>query len=449
MPALDRMRVLDMTQYEAGTSCTQALAWLGADVVKIEQPGVGDPGRRSRTDGLNSPYFINWNSNKRSVTLNLREPRGRELLLEMLPHYDVFVENYGPGVMERLDLTYEVMQEVNPAIIYARLKGFGLSGPWSGYKCFDPIAQAAAGAFSVTGPADGPPVYPGSSTGDSGTGVELALAITAAYVQKLQTGEGQCVEISMQEAMTYFMRTRVAIAGFGEDAVAQRNGNSLGGPTDLYACKPVEGSDGANDYLYIIANNDRHFGALCETIGRPEFATEPRFNAKWRRTGMGHELFDVIAAMDDPAHQVGGDGAARRGRRTRRGSARHARPVQQSPLRGARLHPRARPSRARQNPPARLGSASLPQPRPDAPRAAARRAHRRGAGRRPWPRRNGDASPGSRRGRRRAATRSPGSNCSTLRGELSRTDCGGAIARHSLSQEGGSRGVSGVWERTG
>ena len=191
MPALDRMRVLDMTQYEAGTSCTQALAWLGADVVKIEQPGVGDPGRRSRTDGLNSPYFINWNSNKRSVTLNLREPRGRELLLEMLPHYDVFVENYGPGVMERLDLTYEVMQEVNPTIIYARLKGFGLSGPWSGYKCFDPIAQAAAGAFSVTGPADGPPVYPGSSTGDSGTGVELALAITAAYVQKLQTGEGQ------------------------------------------------------------------------------------------------------------------------------------------------------------------------------------------------------------------------------------------------------------------
>ena len=153
MPALDRMRVLDMTQYEAGTSCTQALAWLGADVVKIEQPGVGDPGRRSRTDGLNSPYFINWNSNKRSVTLNLREPRGRELLLEMLPHYDVFVENYGPGVMERFDLTYEVMQEVNPTIIYARLKGFGLSGPWSGYKCFDPIAQAAAGAFSVTGPA--------------------------------------------------------------------------------------------------------------------------------------------------------------------------------------------------------------------------------------------------------------------------------------------------------
>ncbi len=296
MPALDRMRVLDMTQYEAGTSCTQALAWLGADVVKIEQPGVGDPGRRSRTDGLNSPYFINWNSNKRSVTLNLREPRGRELLLEMLPHYDVFVENYGPGVMERLDLTYEVMRAVNPAIIYARLKGFGLSGPWSGYKCFDPIAQAAAGAFSVTGPADGPPVYPGSSTGDSGTGVELALAITAAYVQKLQTGEGQCVEISMQEAMTYFMRTRVAIAGFGEDAVAQRNGNSLGGPTDLYECKPVEGSDGSNDYLYIIANNDRHFGALCETIGHPEFATEPRFNAKWRRTGMGHELFDVIAA---------------------------------------------------------------------------------------------------------------------------------------------------------
>ena len=385
------------------------------------------------------PYFINWNSNKRSVTLNLREPRGRELLLEMLPHYDVFVENYGPGVMERLDLTYEVMQEVNPTIIYARLKGFGLSGPWSGYKCFDPIAQAAAGAFSVTGPADGPPVYPGSSTGDSGTGVELALAITAAYVQKLQTGEGQCIEISMQEAMTYFMRTRVAIAGFGEDAVAQRNGNSLGGPTDLYACKPVEGSDGANDYLYIIANNDRHFGALCETIGHPEYASEERFNAKWRRTGMGHELFDVIAAWTiqrtkwEAMEQLGEAGVPAGA------VARHARPVQQSALRGARLHPRARPSRARQNPPARLGPAALPQPRPDAPRTAARRAQQRSARRRPRPRRgrHGRSSrpPGSSAGRHR----SPGSSqrsdstashrapfpCSPPRGELPKAEGGG------------------------
>ena len=400
MPALDRMRVLDMTQYEAGTSCTQALAWLGADVVKIEQPGVGDPGRGVSTGSMNSPYFINWNSNKRSVTLNLREARGRALLLEMLPHYDVFVENYGPGVMENLNLTYDVMQEVNPTIIYARLKGFGLSGPWSGYKCFDPIAQAAAGAFSVTGEAGGIPIYPGPSTGDSGTGVELALAITAAFVQKLQTGEGQEIEISMQEAMTYYMRTRIAVAGFGEEP-AQRSGNSWGGPTDLYPCKAANGSNGANDYVYLIATTTRMWDSLCVAIDRADLVIDPRFENEWDRREQRRRAQGRDRRLDDAAHQMGGDGAARRSGRPRRGSARHARPVQQSALRGARLRAHPRPSRARQNPPARLGPAALPQPRPDAPRAVPRRAHRRGARRRPRPRRNGDASPRSRRHRRR------------------------------------------------
>ena len=128
MPALDGVRILDMTQYEAGTSCTQALAWLGADVVKVERPGVGDPGRGVYTGQDNSPYFVNWNSNKRSLALDLQDPRGREILLSLAPHYDVFVENYGPGVMEKLGLTYDVMKAANPAIIYARIKGFGLSG---------------------------------------------------------------------------------------------------------------------------------------------------------------------------------------------------------------------------------------------------------------------------------------------------------------------------------
>ena len=244
---------------------------------------------------MNSPYFINWNSNKRSVTLNLREPRGRELLLEMLPHYDVFVENYGPGVMENLNLTYDVMREVNPTIIYARLKGFGLSGPWSGYKCFDPIAQAAAGAFSVTGEAGGIPIYPGPSTGDSGTGVELALAITAAFVQKLQTGEGQEIEISMQEAMTYYMRTRIAVAGFGEEP-AQRSGNSWGGPTDLYPCKAANGSNGQNDYVYLIATTTRMWDSLCVAIDRPDLVIDPRFENEWDRRSNADELKVEIAA---------------------------------------------------------------------------------------------------------------------------------------------------------
>ena len=151
MPALDGVRILDMTQYEAGTSCTQALAWLGADVVKVEPPS-GDPGRGFRAgDGGDAPYFINWNSNKRSIAIDLSTPEGRDLLLAMAPHYDVFVENYGPGRMEKLGIDYEALRGVNPRIIYGRVKGFGLSGPWKDYKCFDPIAQAAAGAFSVAG----------------------------------------------------------------------------------------------------------------------------------------------------------------------------------------------------------------------------------------------------------------------------------------------------------
>ncbi len=138
MPALDGMRILDMTQFEAGPACTQALAWLGADVVKVEQPGTGDPGRgRGGGGDIDREYFVIWNSNKRSVTIDLTNPKGRDVLLKMAPHYDVFIENYGPGVIEKLDIGYDVMKEVHPQIIYARIKGFGTSGPHADYKCMD------------------------------------------------------------------------------------------------------------------------------------------------------------------------------------------------------------------------------------------------------------------------------------------------------------------------
>ena len=167
MAALTGLRVLDLTQWESGTSCTQALAWLGADVVKIEAPHEGDPGRTlNRGYWDDSEYFINWNSNKRSVVLDLKDPRGRDLLLRMAPHYDAFVENYGTGVIEQLDLGPDVVRRANPRIIYGRLKGFGLSGPYAQFKAFDPIAQAAAGATALTGPDDGPPVHPASMTGE-------------------------------------------------------------------------------------------------------------------------------------------------------------------------------------------------------------------------------------------------------------------------------------------
>jgi len=242
------MRVLDMTQYEAGTSCTQALAWHGADVVKIEQPGVGDPGRGVGIgDGPDSHYFINWNSNKRSVTINLRDERGRALLFEMLPHYDVFVENYGPGVMEKLGLTYEALKAVHPSIIYARLKGFGLSGPFANFKSFDPVAQNAAGAFSVTGEAGG-------------------------------------------------VRTPVAGTQSWGDVAAERRGNGWNGPTDLYPCKPMPGSDGADDYIYIIALTTRMWDTFCAAMDRPDMVVDPRFCDEQARIEYNDELKAEIRA---------------------------------------------------------------------------------------------------------------------------------------------------------
>jgi len=289
MPALSGMRVLDMTQYEAGPSATQALAWLGADVVKVERPGTGDPGRGGGI-GTNTAYFVNWNSNKRSIALALAEPRGRELLLELIPHYDVFVENYGPGVVEKLDIGYGVLKTVNPGIIYAQVKGFGLSGPYSSYKSYDMVAQASAGTFSVTGPADGPPMRPGPTLADSGTGVQLALAITAAYVQKLRTGEGQHIELSMQEAVTYYMRTNVANGSDWGQRAAPRSGNGIAAVVNLYPCKPF----GPNDYVYIMLITRPMWGVFCKAIGRSELADDPRFATGKARRENSEALFEII-----------------------------------------------------------------------------------------------------------------------------------------------------------
>jgi len=298
--ALQGLRVLDMTQYEAGTSCSQALAWLGADVVKVEPPGFGDPGRGGARGESNAPYFINWNSNKRSIVLDLKQPEGRQILLDMAPHYDVFVENYGPGVVEKLDIGYETMRQANPSIIYAQLKGFGTSGPYSDYKCFDMVAQATAGAFSVTGAADGPPMRPGATVGDSGTGVQLALAITAAYVQQLQTGEGQHIEISMQEAMTYYMRTQIAIGGDWGNAVAPRNGNGPTATTNLYPCAPADpsetdGQPGPNDYVFVMCSRVHMWEAMARTMGRPELLADPRFETLEARATNADQLYEIVA----------------------------------------------------------------------------------------------------------------------------------------------------------
>lgn len=290
MPALERMRILDMTQYEAGTSCTQALAWLGADVVKVERPGIGDPSRMFSGKGRDSEYFINWNSNKRSITLALKTEKGRDLLLKLLPNFDVFVENFGPGVIEKLNIDYDVMKEIHPGIIYARIKGFGTSGPYADYKCFDMVAQAAAGAYSVTGERNGPPMQPGTTTGDSGTGVQMALAITAAYVQKLQTGKGQLIEISMQEATIYYMRTAISMNSSWGERPASRSGNGTQASINVYPCSPF----GPNDYISIVAVTPRMWQNLCKAIDRKDLLTDDRFETPARQRKNADALIEEI-----------------------------------------------------------------------------------------------------------------------------------------------------------
>ena len=289
MPALDGMRVLDMTQYEAGTSCTQLLAWLGAEVVKVEPP-TGDPGRGVRRGTDHSQYFMNYNANKRSIVIDLKQRRGRDLLLDLVPRFDVFVENYGPGVIEQLDIGYEVMSERNPRLIYGRIKGFGLSGPYAGYNSYDWVAQASAGTFSVTGEPDGPPMHPGPSFADSGTGLQMALAIAAAYVQQQRTGEGQLIELSMQEAVTIFMRT-LGLMNWGTEP-APRNGIHHGGATtSTYPCT----GDGANDWVFIMVTTQPMWDALWTVVGRTDILADERFADPMARIDHAAELYEELA----------------------------------------------------------------------------------------------------------------------------------------------------------
>ena len=191
--ALEGIRVIDFTHDQAGPSCTQMLAWLGADVIKIERPPHGDRARRlwnADNPNLDSFFFLLLNSNKRSTVINLRIEEGKEIARRLIKNADIVAENLGPGVMERLGLGYEAVKALNPREIYASVKGFGSYGPYSGFKCFEPVAQATSGAMSVTGEAGGPPLVNGANIGDSGTGMHLTIAILAALVQRHSTGRG-------------------------------------------------------------------------------------------------------------------------------------------------------------------------------------------------------------------------------------------------------------------
>ena len=275
--ALTGIRILDLTQFEAGTSCTQLLGWLGADIIKIEPIG-GEQSRRNRPEvpGLDAMFFLLFNANKRSVTIDLKQPDGRTLFLKMAEHADVVVENFAPGLMERLGLGWDALRSANPRIIMARLKGFGLSGPYHEYKSFDMVAQATGGVMSVTGFSDREPVLCGANIGDSGAGVHMAAGIMAAYIERQRTGQGQVVEVSMQESVANLIRQRYVAHYRDGKPTARRGNNAPPGavPDGLYACAP----GGPNDYVYIYVQpmNQDMWCDFARAIGREDLLTDPR-----------------------------------------------------------------------------------------------------------------------------------------------------------------------------
>src|SRR5271165_689154 len=239
---LDGVRVLDLTQFEAGPSCTEALAWLGAEVVKVENPQGGEAGRyllgrssgqgQSQSQNQDSWYFLLFNANKKSITVNLKSERGLELVKNMAKRADVMVENFAPGAIERLGLGYDAVRAVNAGIVYAQVKGFGTGGPYESNLAFDMIAQATGGVMSITGEPDGPPLKPGVTLGDTGTGMLLAISILAALYRRRGTGQGERIEIAMQDAMLQYIRVALSTqATYG--VAAKRNGSEVIGRKEL------------------------------------------------------------------------------------------------------------------------------------------------------------------------------------------------------------------------
>jgi formyl-CoA transferase len=310
--ALDGVKVLDFTHVQSGPTCTQLLAWFGADVIKVERPGAGDVTRGQLRDvpGADSLYFTMLNHNKRSITIDAKNPVGKELIEGLMKTCDVLVENFGPGVLDRMGFTWERIQEINPRLIYASIKGFG-PGPYEDCKVYENVAQCTGGSASTTGFRDGPPLVTGAQIGDSGTGLHLCLGIVTALFQRTTTGKGQRVTVAMQDGVLNLCRVKLRDqqrlkAGplteysqygqgipFGE--ATPRAGNDSGGgqPGWILKCKGWETDP--NAYIYFITQAPV-WAEICKVIGEEGWITHPDYAKPDARLPRLKQIFDRIEA---------------------------------------------------------------------------------------------------------------------------------------------------------
>src|SRR3569832_2019219 len=307
--ALDGVKILDFTHVQSGPTCTQLLAWFGADVIKVEKAGEGDAtrGQLRDIDGVDSLYFTMLNHNKRSITINTKDPKGKQVLERLVKECDVLVENFAPGALDRMGFGWERIQELNPRMIMASVKGFG-PGPYEDCKVYENVAQCAGGAASTTGFDDGPPLVTGAQIGDSGTGLHLALGIVTALFQREKSGKGQMVLAAMQDAVLNLCRVklrdqqRLAHGPLKEypqyphgkfGAAVPRAGNASGGghPGWIVKCKGWETDPDA--YIYVIAQLQA-FPALAKAIGHSDWLDDPDYNTPSARLPRLKYIFEEI-----------------------------------------------------------------------------------------------------------------------------------------------------------
>ncbi|AUW95230.1 MAG: formyl-CoA transferase [Sulfobacillus thermosulfidooxidans] len=308
---LEGIKVIDFTGVQAGPACTQLLAWFGADVLKVERPGVGDITRRQLRDipDVDALYFTMLNSNKKSLELNTKSPEGREILEKLIRSADVLVENFAPGAMDRMGFSWERIQELNPRLIFGSVKGFGENSPYADLKVYENVAQCAGGAASTTGFWDGPPTVSGAALGDSNSGMHLAIGILTALIDRMKTGKGQKVTVSMQDCVLNLARVklrdqqRLERVGYLEEYpqypngtfsdVVPRGGNAGGGgqPGWVLKCKGWETDD--NAYIYFTIQ-EQAWAATCKAIGKPEWIDDPDYATPRARQSHIFEIFADI-----------------------------------------------------------------------------------------------------------------------------------------------------------